>query len=176
MFQPPLRTHSLDGRCLRRALRPYRSHWGATRIASTATPDEQDGTHGSCAAEIVEWATAAELPLCVLAAAMRNRRILDATMASVGARIRPAIETGHGLLPLCIRVGGGAQERSVQFGEQPAELVLVLFAERGQYPSFRLPYSGIDAVQQRSAITRQLGWQGPARGDGRRPSDETALL
>jgi LysR substrate binding domain len=52
-----------------------------------------ENTHDAAATEIVEWEAAAELPLCVLTAAMRNRRILDAIMASVGARIRPAIET-----------------------------------------------------------------------------------
>lgn len=40
----------------------------------------------------VQWQEAAELPLCVLTTDMRNRRILDATMALVGARISPAIE------------------------------------------------------------------------------------
>jgi DNA-binding transcriptional LysR family regulator len=40
----------------------------------------------------IEWQEAAELPLCVLTTDMRNRRILDATMALVGARISPAIE------------------------------------------------------------------------------------
>jgi DNA-binding transcriptional LysR family regulator len=52
-----------------------------------------DQEHIAAASDIVEWEAAAELPLCVLTTAMRNRRILDATMASVGARIRPAIET-----------------------------------------------------------------------------------
>jgi DNA-binding transcriptional LysR family regulator len=52
--------------------------------------DERDPI---AAAEIIEWQAAAELQLCVLTTAMRNRRMLDATMASVGARIRPAVET-----------------------------------------------------------------------------------
>jgi DNA-binding transcriptional LysR family regulator len=54
-----------------------------------------DTTHPTAADEMVEWQAAAQLPLCVLTAEMRNRRILDATMASVGERIRPAIETDN---------------------------------------------------------------------------------
>lgn len=46
-------------------------------------------------ADVVEWQEASRLRLCVLTTAMRNRRILDATMASVGATIRPAIETDN---------------------------------------------------------------------------------
>jgi DNA-binding transcriptional LysR family regulator len=52
-----------------------------------------DQKHVVAASETVDWQAAAKLPLCVLTTAMRNRRILDATMASVGARIRPVIET-----------------------------------------------------------------------------------
>jgi DNA-binding transcriptional LysR family regulator len=52
-----------------------------------------ENTHETAATDIVQWEAAAELPLCVLTSSMRNRRILDAIMASVGARIRPAIET-----------------------------------------------------------------------------------
>jgi hypothetical protein len=48
-----------------------------------------DQTHVAAASEIVEWQAAAELPLCVLTTAMRNRRILEATMVSVGARSGP---------------------------------------------------------------------------------------
>jgi DNA-binding transcriptional LysR family regulator len=54
-----------------------------------------DEAHPTAAAETVEWEAAAHLPLCVLTTEMRNRRILDATMASVGERIRPAIETDN---------------------------------------------------------------------------------
>jgi len=54
-----------------------------------------DAAHPTAAAETVEWEAAAQLPLCVLTTEMRNRRILDATMASVGERIRPAIETDN---------------------------------------------------------------------------------
>ncbi|MDT5109951.1 MAG: hypothetical protein QOJ28_1139 [Mycobacterium sp.] len=54
-----------------------------------------DEAHPTAATEVVEWAAVAQLPLCVLTSEMRNRRILDATMASVGARIRPAIETDN---------------------------------------------------------------------------------
>jgi DNA-binding transcriptional LysR family regulator len=54
-----------------------------------------DENHPIVADEVVEWETAAGLPLCVLTTGMRNRRILDATMASVGERIRPAVETDN---------------------------------------------------------------------------------
>lgn len=54
-----------------------------------------DAAHPIAASDVVEWDAAAGLPLCVLTTEMRNRRILDATMASVGARIQPAIETDN---------------------------------------------------------------------------------
>jgi DNA-binding transcriptional LysR family regulator len=54
-----------------------------------------DETHPLADGDLVEWDAAARLPLCVLTTEMRNRRILDATMASVGARIQPAIETDN---------------------------------------------------------------------------------
>jgi DNA-binding transcriptional LysR family regulator len=54
-----------------------------------------DEKHPMAEGEFVEWDAAARLPLCVLTTEMRNRRILDATMASVGARLRPAIETDN---------------------------------------------------------------------------------
>ena len=52
-----------------------------------------DEQHPLAACDVVEWVAAAGLPLCLLTTAMRNRRNLDATMASVGARIHPVIET-----------------------------------------------------------------------------------
>ena len=52
-------------------------------------------SHPVAAGAVAEWEAAAQLPLCVLSSEMRNRRILDATMASVGERIRPAIETDN---------------------------------------------------------------------------------
>lgn len=54
-----------------------------------------DATHPLADLDVIEWDAAAELPMCVLTTEMRNRRILDATMASVGARIRPAVETDN---------------------------------------------------------------------------------
>jgi DNA-binding transcriptional LysR family regulator len=42
---------------------------------------------------VVEWAAAAELPLCALTPDMRNRRILDAAMATAGTRLAPVVET-----------------------------------------------------------------------------------
>jgi DNA-binding transcriptional LysR family regulator len=54
-----------------------------------------DKSHPTANGDVAEWEEAAQLPLCVLTAEMRNRRILDATMASVGARIKPAIETDN---------------------------------------------------------------------------------
>jgi DNA-binding transcriptional LysR family regulator len=52
-----------------------------------------DEHHPLAAHDVIEWEAAAGLPLCLLTTAMRNRRYLDATMMSVGARIHPAIET-----------------------------------------------------------------------------------
>jgi DNA-binding transcriptional LysR family regulator len=40
----------------------------------------------------VPWAEAAELPLCALTTAMRNRRIIDANMATDGVQFNPVIE------------------------------------------------------------------------------------
>jgi hypothetical protein len=40
----------------------------------------------------VRWMEAAELPLCALTTAMRNRRIIDASMAADGARFSPVVE------------------------------------------------------------------------------------
>ncbi len=54
-----------------------------------------DQAHPMATGETAEWAATAQLPLCVLTAEMRNRRILDAAMASVGERIRPAVETDN---------------------------------------------------------------------------------
>lgn len=48
--------------------------------------------HELATAGTVEWQDAARLPLCALTMAMRNRRILDAAMASVGARHDPVVE------------------------------------------------------------------------------------
>ncbi|GAY09774.1 LysR family transcriptional regulator [Pseudonocardia sp. N23] len=42
--------------------------------------------------DVVEWEVAARLPLCALTTSMRNRRILDATMAGVGERLDPVVE------------------------------------------------------------------------------------
>jgi DNA-binding transcriptional LysR family regulator len=41
----------------------------------------------------VRWAEAAELPLCALTTAMRNRRIIEANMAADGAQFDPVVET-----------------------------------------------------------------------------------
>jgi DNA-binding transcriptional LysR family regulator len=40
----------------------------------------------------VRWTEAAELPLCALTTAMRNRRIIDANMAADGAQFNPVVE------------------------------------------------------------------------------------
>jgi DNA-binding transcriptional LysR family regulator len=40
----------------------------------------------------VRWTEAAELPLCALTTAMRNRRIIDANMAADGAQFSPVVE------------------------------------------------------------------------------------
>ncbi|MFC5996434.1 LysR family transcriptional regulator [Pseudonocardia hispaniensis] len=42
---------------------------------------------------VVDWAAAATVPQCALMSTMRNRRILDATMAAAGATLAPVVET-----------------------------------------------------------------------------------
>lgn len=65
-----------------------------------------DEHHAVADAEVVEWEDAATLPLCVLTPEMRNRRIIDAIMASTGAHIRPSIETDNvGALYAHVAVG-----------------------------------------------------------------------
>jgi hypothetical protein len=55
----------------------------------------------------VGWAAAAELPLCALTQDMRNRRILDAAMATAGVRLAPVMETDNvGALYAHIATGG----------------------------------------------------------------------
>ncbi|MGA8332013.1 MAG: LysR family transcriptional regulator, partial [Mycobacterium sp.] len=49
-------------------------------------------THPLMRQEQVRWAQAAELPLCALTPAMRNRRIIDAHMAADGALLHPVVE------------------------------------------------------------------------------------
>lgn len=41
----------------------------------------------------VDWAAAAQLPLCALVTTMQNRRILEARIAAAGARLEPAVES-----------------------------------------------------------------------------------
>lgn len=48
--------------------------------------------HPLAADDVIAWEDAAPLPQCALPPSMRNRRILDATMASVGARLDPVVE------------------------------------------------------------------------------------
>lgn len=52
-----------------------------------------DAEHPIARDDVVRWEDAATLPLCALTVVMRNRRILEATMASVGARLEPVVET-----------------------------------------------------------------------------------
>ena len=40
----------------------------------------------------VRWTEAAELPMCALTTAMRNRRMIDANMAAAGAQFSPVVE------------------------------------------------------------------------------------
>ena len=46
-------------------------------------------------APIADWAAVASLPLCALTTDMRNRRILDAVLATVGAEMTPVVETDN---------------------------------------------------------------------------------
>jgi DNA-binding transcriptional LysR family regulator len=49
-------------------------------------------THPLMSQEQVGWAQAAELSLCALTPAMRNRRIIDAHIAADGAQLHPTVE------------------------------------------------------------------------------------
>jgi DNA-binding transcriptional LysR family regulator len=63
-----------------------------------------DGPHGSAAT--IGWATAAELPLCLLSPDMQNRRIVDGIFAEAGSAPRPVIET-NAISSLYAHVHGG---------------------------------------------------------------------
>jgi DNA-binding transcriptional LysR family regulator len=49
-------------------------------------------THSLMSQDHVRWVQVAELPLCALTPAMRNRRIIDAHIAAEGARLYPVVE------------------------------------------------------------------------------------
>lgn len=54
----------------------------------------------------MRWSDAAGLPLCLLTPEMHNRSIVDAAFASVGAKVKPAIET-NSILTLALTAGAG---------------------------------------------------------------------
>lgn len=63
--------------------------------------------HPVMATATVGWADAATLPMCVLSASMRNRRILATRMASAGASLRPVVEADSvGALYVHLGLGG----------------------------------------------------------------------
>ena len=55
----------------------------------------------------MRWSEAGRLPLCLLTSDMQNRRILDASFAAAGARVRPGIET-NSVLAIIAHVRSGA--------------------------------------------------------------------
>lgn len=57
--------------------------------------------------DAIDWAEAAGLPLCLLTTDMLNRRTIDETFASVGARARPTLETDS-IVSLLAHVCSGA--------------------------------------------------------------------
>ncbi|WP_030743701.1 LysR family transcriptional regulator [Streptomyces sp. NRRL F-5135] len=66
------------------------------------TPDDETFT----GARTVSWARAAELPLCLLAPSMRNRRVMDECFAADGVEAKPVLESDT-VAGLYAHLGGG---------------------------------------------------------------------
>jgi DNA-binding transcriptional LysR family regulator len=100
-----VRIEALSSREIARRLADYEIDAGLTYLDDESPPGTQSvalyreryvllapADHPLMGAREVRWSAAAELPLCTLTTAMRNRRILDANMAAEGARYRPVVE------------------------------------------------------------------------------------
>lgn len=101
-----VRIEVLSSREIVRGLADFELDAGLTYL-HTDTADELQGVElyreryllltaadGPLAQDVtVDWAAAAQLPLCALVTTMQNRRILEARMAAAGARLEPAVES-----------------------------------------------------------------------------------
>ena len=100
-----VRIEALSSREIARRLADYEIDAGLTYLDDESPPGTQSvelyreqyvllapADHPLMGVREVRWSAAAELPLCTLTTAMRNRRILDANMAAEGVRYRPVVE------------------------------------------------------------------------------------
>jgi DNA-binding transcriptional LysR family regulator len=100
-----VRVESMSSREIARRLAEFELDAGLTYLDAETPPGTKrvelyreryvlvaPSTHPLMQQPEVRWMEAAELPLCALTTAMRNRRIIDANMAADGARFSPVVE------------------------------------------------------------------------------------
>lgn len=98
--------HSLNSRQIERGLHDFELDVGVTYLDSEPLTgvrtlpvyEEQyvllvDAAEPLARGEVVTWAAAATLPLCLLTGDMQNRRIVDGIFQEAGAEPRPTVET-----------------------------------------------------------------------------------
>jgi DNA-binding transcriptional LysR family regulator len=100
-----VRVESMSSREIARRLAEFELDAGLTYLDAETPPGTKrvelyreryvlvaPSTHPLMQQSEVRWTEAAELPLCALTTAMRNRRIIDANMAADGAQFSPVVE------------------------------------------------------------------------------------
>jgi DNA-binding transcriptional LysR family regulator len=100
-----VRVESMSSREIARRLAEFELDAGLTYLDAETPPGTKrvelyreryvlvaPSTHPLMQQPEVRWTEAAELPLCALTTAMRNRRIIDANMAADGAQFSPVVE------------------------------------------------------------------------------------
>ena len=100
-----VRVESMSSREIARRLAEFELDAGLTYLDAETPPGTKrvelyreryvlvaPSTHPLMQQSEVRWMEAAELPLCALTTAMRNRRIIDANMAADGAQFSPVVE------------------------------------------------------------------------------------
>jgi DNA-binding transcriptional LysR family regulator len=100
-----VRVESMSSREIARRLAEFELDAGLTYLDAETPPGTRrielyreryvlvaPSTHPLMQRSEVRWTEAAELPLCALTTAMRNRRIIDANMAADGAQFSPVVE------------------------------------------------------------------------------------
>jgi DNA-binding transcriptional LysR family regulator len=100
-----VRVESMSSREIARRLAEFELDAGLTYLDAETPPGTRrielyreryvlvaPSTHPLMQQSEVRWMEAAELPLCALTTAMRNRRIIDANMAADGAQFSPVVE------------------------------------------------------------------------------------
>jgi DNA-binding transcriptional LysR family regulator len=98
----------------------------------------------------VDWAAAAQLPLCALVTTMQNRRILEARIAAAGARLEPVVESDT-VAALYAHVASGRWSSIIAhtwlhaFGVPPG-LCVVPMAEPSPRPAIGLVISDHEPV------------------------------